>query len=216
MTLIDIEFVKQNEKNKKYSLGLKALLIAKKANSSLDLRQISLPYLKELMEKSGETANLVIEDKDEAVYIEQVECENYLRTANKLGSRAPLHCTAVGKILLASRSPEERKKFLQGVSLYPLTPRTIVDKDKLLLELERVSLKNLAIDNGEQMVGERCLAVPIRNQAGKVIAAISISGPAFRLTSKKMKELKPIIQEIGLKISGQMGFKKNLSPTKLG
>ena len=210
LTLRDIEFVKQNQENKKYSLGLKLLLICKSLNSSPDLRlrNISLPYLRELMEKSGETTNLVIEDKDQAVYIEQVECKNNLRTANKVGSRAPLHCTAVGKIILSSRTPEERRKYLDGVSLLPLTSRTITDEGKLLLELEDISKKNFAVDNEEQMIGERCLSVPVLNQNGNIIAAISISGPNSRLTSKKMKELRPVIQDIGLRLSKEMGFEE--------
>ena len=210
LTLKHVEFVKQNQENKKYALGLKLFLIGKSLNSSLDLRlrQISLPYLKELMEKSGETTNLIIEDQDQAVYIEQVECNNYLRTANKVGSRAPLHCTAVGKIILSSRTPEERRKYLDGVSLLPLTSRTITDKGKLLSELEEISKKHFAVDNEEQMIGERCLAVSVFNQSGKTIGAISISGPDSRLTSKKMKELKPTIQEVGLMISKEMGFEE--------
>jgi DNA-binding IclR family transcriptional regulator len=160
------------------------------------------------MEKSGETTNLVIEDKDQAVYIEQAECKSYLRTANKVGSRAPLHCTAAGKIILASRPLQERKKYLESVSLVPLTSETITDKGELLLELEEISKRHIAVDNEEQMIGERCLAVPVFNQTGETIAAISVSGPNSRLTSKRMKELKPIIQGVGLKISREMGFEK--------
>jgi len=208
MTLMHVGFVRQNKETKKYSLGLNFLMIAKKVRIGLDLQKISLPYLKELMEKSGETANLVIEEDGDAVYIEQVECSNHLRTANNLGSRAPLYCTAVGKVLLTSRSPEERKKFLADVSLPPLTPKTITQKDQLLQELERVSQTDLAVDNEEQMIGERCLAAPIRDEIGKIVAAISISGPSFRLTPVKMRELKPVVVEISRKISEEMGFKE--------
>lgn len=210
LTLMRVEFVKQNPENKRYTLGLRLFLIGKSLNSDTDLklRQISLPYLRELMEKSGETTNLVIEDKEQAVYIEQAECKSYLRTANKVGSRAPLHCTAVGKIILSSRSPQERKKYLEGVSLVPLTSRTITDKGKLLLELEEISKRHIAVDNEEQVIGERCFAVPVFNQIGETIGAISISGPNSRLTSKRMKELKPIIQGVGLRISKEMGFEK--------
>jgi len=208
MTLVGTQFVRQNAENKKYSLGLKSLLTSKNAGFALDLRQVSIPYLSELMRKSGETANLVTEDKGEAVYIEQVECKNYLRTANKMGSRAPLYCTAVGKIFLSWRSPEERRRFLQSISLIPQTSKTITDIDKLLVELEKISKTNIAIDNEEQMNGERCLATGIFNQNGDCIAAISISGPVFRLTPSRIRELKSIVLEIGLKISEQLGFEE--------
>jgi len=210
MTLTGLELAKQNGENKKYSLGLKILLMAKRAGTSLDLRQIALPFLRKLMEKTGETANLVIEDKGEAVYIEQVESVNYLRTANKLGSRAPLYCTAAGKILLASRRPEERERFLGRITLRPFTSRTIIQRDALVSELERISHRSLAIDNEEQMIGERCLAVPIRDHTGKVIAAISISGPSFRLTPASIRELKPVVLEVGKKLSKEFGFEDAL------
>lgn len=210
MTLTGLELVKQNGENKKYSLGLKILLMAKRAGSGLDLRQISLPFLRELMEKTGETTNLVIEDKGEAVYIEQVESLNHLRTANKLGSRAPLYCTAAGKVLLASRRPEDREEFLENLSLRRFTSRTIVQKEQLLLEVERISRRDLAIDNEEQMIGERCLAVPIRDHTGKVIGAVSISGPSFRLTPTSIRELKTVVLEAGKKISKELGFEEAL------
>jgi len=206
LTLVDTNFVQQNEENKKYSLSLKILLIAKRASNNLDLRRISLPYLKELMRKSNETANLVIEDSNKAVYIEQVECQNSLRTANKVGSRAPMYCTAVGKILLSSRSEEEREKYVRSVSLVPFSPNTITDKDKLLAELKTVSRTNVAVDNEEQVIGERCLAAPIRDLNGDVVAAISISGPSVRLPMNRIEELKPTILEVSLNISQRLGF----------
>jgi IclR family KDG regulon transcriptional repressor len=207
ITLMEVGFVRRNKETKNYNLGLNFLIISRKVGTGFDFQKISVPYLKELMEKSGETANLVVEDDGEAVYIEQVECSNHLRTANKVGSRAPLYCTAVGKVLLSSRLPEERKKSLADISLRRLTPKTVTRKDQLLRELETVSQKGVAIDNEEQMIGERCLAAPIRDENGKIVAAISISGPSFRLTSIKMRELKPVVVEISRKISEEMGFK---------
>lgn len=209
MTLTHLELVKHNGETKKYSLGLKMLLMAKRAGAALDLRQIALPFLRELMEKTGETANLVIEDKGEAVYIEQVESVSTLRTANKLGSRAPLYCTAAGKVLLASRRPEDREEYLKHLPLHRFTSRTILGKARLLLELDRISNRDLAIDNEEQLIGERCLAVPIRDHTGKVIGALSISGPSFRLTPASIRELKPVVLEVGKKLSKELGFEKS-------
>lgn len=206
MTLVAAEFVRQNGETKKYSLGLPLLVISQKLCSRRDLQQIARPYLQELMEKSGETANLAVEDKGEAVYIEQVECRSSLRTANKVGSRAPLYCTAVGKTLLAARSPAEREEFIRLTPLIPLTPRTITDKGKLLRELHRVDLKGLAMDHEEQMMGERCLAAGLRGSTGQVIGAVSISGPVFRLTPLRLRELSHVVAEIAWTISREMGF----------
>ena len=92
--------------------------------------------------------------------------------------------------------------------MVPLPSKTITDKGKLLLELEEIFKRHIAVDTEEQMIGEWCLAVPVFNQTGETIAAIGVSGPNSRLTSKRMKELKPIIQGVGLKISREMGFEK--------
>ncbi|MBI4495809.1 MAG: IclR family transcriptional regulator [Deltaproteobacteria bacterium] len=212
MTLMGEEFVRQNGRTKKYSLGLPLLVISQRLRSRLDLRQIALPYLQELMERSGETANLAVEDKGEAVYIEQVECRSSLRTANKVGSRAPLYCTAVGKILLAARPAEEREKFLRDAPLLSLTRKTITEPDRLLRELRRVARENLAVDHEEQMIGERCLATGLRDQTGQAVGAVSVSGPAFRMTPRRLRELALILSEIGGKISREMGFEGGPSP----
>lgn len=206
LTLVQSQFLCRNPGSKKYSPGIALLTISQKLGARQDLQEIARPYLRELMEKSGETANLAIRDKGEAVYIEQAECFNYLRTANKVGSRAPLYCTAVGKILLSATTPEEKEEYFLHAALVPFTPNTIINPIKLRREVEKVALKNLALDHEEQMIGERCLAVGIRNSAGKIIAAMSISGPAFRLPPRRLRELTPVIKEIGERLSREIGF----------
>lgn len=213
ITLNHTDFIRKNEQTKKYSLGLKIMMLAEKVTDSLNLREVSIPFLRELMEKSGETANLVIEDKDAVVYIEQVESRNYLRTANKVGSRAPMYCTACGKILLAFRPVEDIESYIRNISFTRFTHKTIIDKEKLKEELQKIYRTNIAIDNEEQMKGECCVAAPIRDHTGKVIAAVSISGPSFRITPKRIKELMTLTVEIGMKISKQFGFIDNFYQT---
>jgi IclR family KDG regulon transcriptional repressor len=216
LTLLDTKYVRLNEQTKKYYLGVNFVALGRRGGPIGNLRRIALPFLRELLHRSGDTVNLVIEDDDQAVYIEQIECEYTLRAANKVGSRAPLHCTAAGKILLAARPVAKRREYVEDLTLMPLTPKTIVSTRQLLGELERVERTNIAIDNEEQMLGERCLASAVRDHEGAVIAAISISGPSVRMTMERVRELKPVILQVGAHISKQLGYEQSPAPAQDG
>jgi DNA-binding IclR family transcriptional regulator len=215
VTLLDTEYVRINKQTKRYYLGVRFTAMGRRGDPIGKLRQIAMPYLSELMKRSNDTVNLVIEDSNQAVYIEQVECESTLRAANKVGSRAPLHCTAAGKILLAARPPAERRKYLETVSLTPVTPKTISSQEQLLTELEKVERTGIAIDNEEQMLGERCIASAVRNHEGAVLAAVSISGPSVRLTMERLKQLKPIILQVSSHISKQLEYEDSTGSSAL-
>jgi len=210
VTLLETEYVRINERTKKYYLGVKFIAMGRRGDPIGNLRQIAMPYLRELMKRSNDTVNLVIEDSNQAVYIEQVECENTLRAANKVGSSAPLYCTAAGKILLAARPAAERDKYLDTASLMSVTPKTIIGRKELLTELGKVERTGVAIDNEEQMLGERCIASAVRDHEGAVLAAISISGPSVRLTMERLKQLRPVIFEVSSQISQQLEYQDPL------
>ncbi len=214
LTLLDTGYVRVDEPTKKYYLGVKCIVLGRRGGPIGDLRQFAVPFLRELMKRSNDTVNLVIEDSDQAVYIEQIECENALRAANKVGSRAPLYCTAAGKVLLAARPATERRKYLERIPLTPLTSKTILNREQLLTELEKVERTGVAIDNEEQLLGERCIASPVRDHQGGVPGAISISGPSVRLTMERLKQLKPIILQVSSQISKQLGYEDVPAPER--
>jgi IclR family KDG regulon transcriptional repressor len=213
LTLLDTKYVRVNEQTKKYYLGVNFVALGRRGGPIGNLRRIALPFLRELMNRSEDTVNLVIEDGDQAVYIEQIECDYTLRAANRVGSRAPLHCTAAGKILLAARSVAKRHEYVENLTLVPLTPKTIVSTRQLLRELDKAERTGIAIDNEEQMLGERCLASAVRDHEGTVVAAISISGPSVRLTMERVRELNPVILQVGAHISKQLGYEQGPIPT---
>jgi len=210
VTLLETEYVRINERTKKYYLGVKFIAMGRRGDPIGNLRQIAMPYLRELMKRSNDTVNLVIEDSNQAVYIEQVECENTLRAANKVGSRAPLYCTAAGKILLAARPAAERDEYLDTVSFTSVTPKTIISRKELLTELAKVERTGIAVDNEEQMLGERCIASAVRDHEGTVLAAVSVSGPSVRLTMERLKQLRPVIFEVSSQISQQLEYEDPL------
>lgn len=208
-TLIARGYVRQNHETGRYQVGLKALDVARAVRDHLDLRMEALPILRELMQKSGETANLAVLDGQHLVYLEQVSSPGWmLRMFVQVGARAPLHSTASGKVLLANLPEVELNKKLANYSLTPYAGRTIVDKGVLLSELADVRRDGYATDYGEQEEGVSCVAGPVRDFTGRVVAAISISGPWIRITPERVSVLVPIISESCARLSTALGYKE--------
>ncbi|MGA2529787.1 MAG: IclR family transcriptional regulator [Acidimicrobiales bacterium] len=139
------------------------------------------PYLEELVALSGESANLAVLEGDHAVYLAQVPSPHRLRTFAEVGHRIPLHSTGVGKVLLANLATEQADVILAQTGLPTRTPRTITDLETLRSELARIRETGVAIDDGEEDMGVRCVAISVTDLRGKLPAAISVSGPANRL-----------------------------------
>jgi DNA-binding IclR family transcriptional regulator len=207
-TLISRGYVRQNTETGRYLLGLKLLDVARAVRDHLDIRMEALPILRTLMKKSGETANLGVRDRRHLVYIEQASSPGrLLRMFVQVGGRAHLHSTASGKILLAHLPESELQELLSGYTLYPNASRTIVDRSVLLAELDEVRRQGYATDYGEQEEGVNCIAGPVRNHTGRVVAAISISGPWIRISPERVPDLMPLVLEACDDLSAALGYK---------
>jgi len=207
-TLIARGYARQNPETGRYLLGLKPLDVARAVRDHLDLRMESLPVLRELMRKSGETANLAVLDDHHLVYLEQVSAPGWmLRMFVQVGARAPLHSTASGKVLLAHLPPESLRAMLSSYRLVPYASRTIVDMGVLLDELEEVRQQGYATDQGEQEEGVSCIAGPVRDHTGEVVAAISISGPWIRITPDRVPLLVPLVLGACARLSAALGYR---------
>lgn len=205
-TLIERGYARQNPETGRYALGAKALRLADSYLGQMDLRRAARPVLERLSQETGETTNLVILDGREALYLDKAEGHQTLRIFSRIGHRAPLYCTAVGKILLAYRPKEEADALLGGGPLEALTKHTITSPGQLRRELDKVHDQGFALDREECEEETCCIAVPIHNARGRVEAALSISAPAVRLTSRRMEELIPLMIRTGQEISVQEGF----------
>jgi DNA-binding IclR family transcriptional regulator len=206
-TLQSRGFVEQNPSTGRYRLGLKLLQLGHAVTNQIELRGIALPFLEKLMEKTGETANLVILDEGEAVYIEKVESPASLRMFYRIGKQAPAHATGVGKVLLAALSSEKVTEIIKNKGLCKLTENTITSPEKLQEELEKIQENGFAIDNEECEVGAKCIAAPIRDYTNQVVAAISISGPNARLSEDRLNELAEVVKDTAYKISENIGYR---------
>lgn len=199
-------YIEQNDQTDSYQLGLKLLEFSNKILDGIEIRSLAKPHLQNLMEKTKETIHLVVRDGDQGVYIDKVESPQTIRMSSKIGSRVPLHCTSVGKVLLADLAPKQVKALLGAGKLKSFTENTITEIDNFLDELKEVKQKGYAIDDSEHERDVRCVAAPVRNFTGGVIAAISVSTPAFRFSLSEIEEMSFPVRETALDISKRLGF----------
>lgn len=201
-------YVEQNLTDQKYQLGLKVLELGMAKLHQMDLAREASPYLKELVNKCNETVHLGVLEEEEVLYLAKEESSHTIRMCSYVGKRAPVHCTALGKVLLAYLPEGERKKILGKREIPRLTEKTITDKEELEKELNKVKKQGFALDRGENEKDVRCIAAPIRNYQGEVIAALSISSPAYRTNIYQQNHLKEALIEITKKISKRLGYKE--------
>ena len=206
-------FVTQDLVSKKYHLGFKLVNLANALLEQIDLRTVARPHLMDLARNVNETIHLVILDQKEALFLDRVESSEDrlgLQTVSKVGMRTPAHCCGVGKVLLAALSEKELDDLIEAKGLLKRTEKTITDSDQLKLHLEAVRNQGYAVDDEEEDLGTRCVAAPIRNELGHVIAAVSISGSTIRNTWKKIVDtLKDQVMDTAFEISLQLGFQED-------
>lgn len=205
-TLKARRFVEQDPASRRYRLGIKAVEVGQAAVQQVDLARVALPRMEELMRAAQENVNLVILEEDSAVYVAQVPCDRTVRMFTRIGERAPLHCTGVGKVLLAYLPEEERAALLARTGLPRFTPNTICDPAALDEELKKVKAQGYALDHEEREQDVACLAAPVRDYRGQVVAALSISAPASRLGPERRAELLPRLLETAAAIARDLGW----------
>lgn len=205
-TLLQRGIVEQDPATSKYRLGLFLLQFASVVLDSIEVRLVAKPYLEELVNRHGETVHLVVLRQGEVVYIDKQESPHAMRISTEIGKRLPAHCTGVGKVLLASLSEKELEFILTERSLEKYTLNTITDPQTLKRQLQEIKNKGYATDNEEIEEGLRCVAAPIRDYLGQVVAAVSIAGPSMRMSLEKMESIAESVKEIAGHISTALGY----------
>ena len=198
-TLTRRGYARQVSDSRKYTLGPRAITLA--SSSRERLGPLARPFLHELMELSRESANLAALDRNSVVYIEQVPAPRMVRTFTEPGNRVAPHASGTGKVLLAFQAPEIAEAVLRRSGLVRFTPHTITDMDQLLEELVRIRDQGYATDAEEIEEGVGCVAAPVFGAEGRVVAAISVSGPAGRLGGERLEEIIPHIKRIAANLS---------------
>jgi len=209
ITLAQYGYIEQDSETERYKLGYKFLDISSRLLESMDLRTEAKPFLEELEKATNEVIHLVVYDQGEVVYIEKLEGSEMLRTHSKVGKRAPMHCTSVGKAILAYLPPNVAMEIVDHKGLPKHTEHTITGKDAFIKELNNIRQAGYALDLEENEDGVTCIAAPIFDHLGTVIASVSISGPRLRMTDERLEGLKDNIMAAGKQISTRLGFVGN-------
>jgi DNA-binding IclR family transcriptional regulator len=190
-----------------YHLGIACFAIGQAAVGQLDIRRLSLPYLKELNQQTRETIHLTVRHGLTAVYVEKLDSSEPLRIHSRIGAAVPLYCTAVGKVMLANMPQEERDRILPELGIRRLTPNTVGNLQELETELYRVRKNGYACDMEEHEMHIRCVAAPIWDHTGSVHSSLSITAPVVRMPVTRLRQLAPMIQSAGLQISRELGYR---------
>ena len=199
-TLAKYGFVEQDAVTARYLLGPQLVTLGQHLLNRITLRDHARPYLRQLVDKTGECAHLAILAQEQALYIDQVGSTAALRVESEIGTLSPLYCTALGKTLLAfgdSLVPDE---------LVPFTHRTLTDRGALESQLAQTIGRGYAIDDEEYNYGVRCVASPVYDHNRVVVGAIGISGPAGRVTLERIDEFGVVVKDVAASLSSRLGY----------
>lgn len=189
-----------------YLLGPHLVRLGSGSKYQLTIRSVSRPTLELLWRDCGETVNLGVLDGREILYLDVLESAHNFRLVSQIGSRRPLHCTGLGKVILSCQSPDVRDELIGSIHLEKITSHSIIRKSALMDELSRIQRRGYAVDNEEAVLGARCVAVPIWDSSNCVVAGISVSGPVTRMTKTRTTEIAAALKEASAAISKRLGF----------
>lgn len=206
-TLEKYDYVFQDQTTGLYQLGLKLFEMGQVVHDSMDLRAIAYPIIAALSEKYQETVHLAVLSGAEVVYIEKVDSSRSVRIISQIGGRNPTYCTGVGKVLLSTLPDTEVEGLIAQTGMKKMTPYTIDTMDKLKEDLADIRRKGYAYDLEEIELGLRCVAAPVKNHRGTIVAAISLAGPTGRMPGERMAELTKDVVGAGHEISAKLGYR---------
>ncbi len=189
------------EPSRRYALGPQLIRLGETAARMLG--SWAVPHLTGLVAEFGETANMAMLEGDTVVYVAQVPSAHSMRTFIEVGRRVLPHCTGVGKALLAVRPDDQVRAILHRTGMPAQTEHTITTPDVLLAELRRIRQRGYAVDNAEQDLGVRCVAVPVERALAGV--AISVSGPSVRVTPERVRQIAPELQRVAAELVEDFG-----------
>jgi IclR family KDG regulon transcriptional repressor len=205
-TMKTLGYVAQEDEADRYSLTLKLFELSAKSLEHVDLIGLADKEMRIISEQTNEALHLGALDSESIIYIHKIDSNYNLRMQSKIGRRNPLYSTAIGKVLLAERDESFVRETLSHVEFIKHTEKTLENADQLLSELKLVKKQGYAEDNQEQEPGLRCIAAPIYDRFGMVIAGISISFPTIRFDEKRMPYYVDLLHKAGKNISSQLGF----------
>jgi IclR family transcriptional regulator, KDG regulon repressor len=211
-TLKTLQYIHFDANMERYSIGLKTIEIGVSGLHNLEIVDVAVPYLRDLSQKTGETSFLSVLNEGNIVHLYKVEGTQSIRTTAELGMRRPVHCTAVGKAIVSTLSIEDVDHILEEKGMPSYTENTITDRQLFFKELSKIRAEGIAIDREEIEVGLTCYAVPIFNYTGRVIGAVSIGGPTWRM-EQNHDQNSILLKDVAMHVSKWLGFVPNMRST---
>jgi DNA-binding IclR family transcriptional regulator len=191
-----------------YRLGIRLLQLGARVRVRVELLREARPIMESLRDQVGETVNLTLREGDEVVYVERVRSQRMMRVEQVVGSRAPLHVTAVGKLMLGDSGPAATEEYARRTALPAYTPNTLTDLDGLWAAARQARDRGYALDDEEAELGVGCIGALIRDANAQVVAGLSISAPIER----RQADWVPLVQEAAARISARLGYRDPESP----
>lgn len=211
-TLQQCDYVAQDQDDGRYFLTFKLCGIADNIHRSQTMVYVATPFLRQLAEVFGESANLCVESNLLVMYNAVVPGKpQSLVSMHYIGHIAPMHCTAAGKLMLSGYNEKRLDRFLRLKGLPRLTPHTLTTKEALLAEVEQIRQQGYAYDNEECELGVRCVAAPVYDNQGRLAAGLSVSGPLVRMSDSHIQTHLPVLLEKAAQLSARLGQKAEVS-----
>ena len=204
-TMVSLGYMRQERDSKRYRVGRPLFALAASALDEIEMVNLETPILEDLSRESGESGHFAVRMGDSVVVIARTSGAGAFQLTDRVGVVRPAHCTALGKIILASLRPDQLKRFLERVELKPSTKKSITESSVLLREITEIRRDAIAFDDGEFNAEVRCVAVPVYNFTGEVIGALGISGPIWRMTDQVLQSRAKLVQTAAKRLSAEFG-----------
>ena len=206
-TMVQLGYASQDPESKKYRIGRRIFSLAAGALDENELVSRAHVLLEALTGRSGESSHFAIRSGDDVVIVARIGGAGMFQLVDRAGAVRPANATALGKVLLAAMPKDQLERFLDKHALPRFTPKTIVEREALGAELETVRRNGIAFDDGEYDAEVRCVAAPVRDFLGRVVGAIGISGPMWRLSLQSLQEKSKIVRQAAAEFSTELGYR---------
>jgi DNA-binding IclR family transcriptional regulator len=204
-TMVSLGYMRQEKDSKRYRVGRPLFALAASALDEIEMVNVATPVLEDLSRETGESGHFAVRMGDAVVVIARTSGPGAFQLTDRVGVVRPAHCTALGKIILASLRPDQLKRFLERVDLKPSTNKSITDIPVLLREIAEIKHSGIAFDDGEYNPEVRCIAVPVMDFTGQIVGALGISGPIWRLSIQALQNHAKTMRAAANRLSAEFG-----------
>jgi DNA-binding IclR family transcriptional regulator len=204
-TMVSLGYIRQEKDSKRYRVGRPLFALAASALDEIEMVNVATPVLEDLSRETGESSHFAVRMGDAVIVIARTSGTGAFQLTDRVGVVRPAHCTALGKVILAALLPDQLDRFLERVELKPSTEKSITEIPLLRHEIAEVRRTGVAFDDGEFNPEVRCVAVPVADFTGRIVGALGISGPIWRLSLAALQSRTRVVQDAAQRLSAAFG-----------